>query len=1450
MENPFLAKNTSQKPIAGVDPALRERLLVTGQTQKLAELEQTYKTSQPSFLQRVGTKIFIDKSAIPIKKTIATALTPDVLKPLVGSIKFKEPEVRGGITSAFTAIPRWTARTAISVAQDIAERKTGISSVVTPQTEEEKAIIGEEPIKAITAKGGESRIVAPSIKAIGKFINPKATEEQLRTAALGPTLAVAAFTDNPFLAGIGKSAQFSGKILKAISKSSKAEEIFNFVKPLFKGKTDEELLKLSDELVSVVKPQKVGEKLNLFLKESKGISQAPKIEKVINEASEQVDGVKGINISQAKASGQSFDEWVKGQGNKKISKDVEVVVQEAQKFDKIEDFVTQLERKQGFLQQDAQKLNSLRHNTHTTYNVDDFISDGLEQLDEIERMSKEYFLPNVKEDVIKLRKKINKTTKNKLSDTKSELNNLTEDFMFSLDTMYGTDITPTGWARTNSGFGSREPSSLYYENETITNILDDNLSEIEDILKTRSQLKAEWDKITPEPIKLQGEDVLNKIKPTNKISNIAKQGEELKIPEKPKTLFQKIGEAGKEIETPKAEIKNFDDVVIERPKKMNALAKRIIESDVMPEETRAFVRENPSSYHEVLSDKEMRSLIDSLKEDELRAVFYEDESKASTFAGQKLVKKLQSAGRFEEANEIITRAEKIATKGGQITQAQKIWADWLTPEGKLFDIKKKLSKEGRKLRPEDEKDLFDTFTKNDKLKNDLDDIVDKARETLDPKYFDEHKKLLKQYNDDLRQLQKKMSGLLPRKISDTLSTIMQGNILTPLSQIKNPLYNAFFLPFKITQKSIATLGDAVYSFVRSKPRTVKMSSPISYLKGFGKGIKEAGGIFIKGSLPDDAGKIDNYRAFYPIRALASAFTGKGLPVSEKTGKVLVYDRVNKLIEGILGGPPEAMFRLLAFGDKPFYQATRSSVANELANLKGLTGMEKRIFTEFPEALSDDVIEVAARESVFQQDSTISKGVNKGIEMLGKIKGIGGLAKFLARTQAIFVKTPVNVVSETLDFLVPPLSFAKGINAASKGKRRDALLYLGKATTGLMVNAVSAMLVKQGLVNGDLYEGKKQEALEYEAIPPRTINLTGIKRMVSGDNPKYKSGDTTIRYDILGILGASLEMQFAASKDEETPDNGGAFDASMNVLSDGIKDVFRIGNFAMQQSFLQGTNTLLETIANVDSAQGETQLNNWFKNTFNLITAIPLPNTLGAMTRTSDVYTRETKGKTASETFDNVIKERLFGTYDLPAKLGLFGEKILRTPEGRNAFVFNMVDPFKFQKIKNDRTYLELNDLYSKTKDVSVIPSIPTKSYTKDNETIEMNGKQYELYASLIGRQRKELVDEAVQSDFWTKLDNETKIDLLSNLYKKGMDAGKAKYFDEDIDVNPNSSILKWQYANDNPRATRIDYGYYLASIGEDTNKSGEASKNDWDEYNEMVGKLQKSKTTNKNPFVR
>jgi len=1228
MDNPFLAKNTSQKPIAGVDPALRERLLATGQTQKLAEIEQMYEKAKPSTYS-ISKEII--KSPITVGKKVG-GFFGDLFKTT--GDKIKEGKYGEAAVEAGSAITEKVTKPLLNV--PVSFVKEGIL----PAAEMIEGKI-RQPVINFLDKANEERAKQLLEKGTVKNIEQARQYVQMENLTIGTT----------------EPLQKVGAPLRSVGKAVGKKVISGI------GESGQSLL------------QKIGRK-------GKGVSQAPKIEKVINEVGEQVDGVKGITIKEGMNTG----------------------------------------------------------------------------VEEIKRVG---------DNVLK-------------------------------------------------------------NNPEITRI--DAEAMAKDVIENR---KFNQSKVAEETNTLAQEAPIKEI-----------------IPEKPKTLFQKIGEAGKEIEAPKVEIKNFDDVVIERPKKMNALAKRIIESDVMPEETRAFVRENPSSYHEVLSDKEMRSLVDSLKEDELRAVFYEDESKASTFAGQKLTKKLQAAGRFEEANEIITRAEKIATKGGQITQAQKIWAEWLTPEGKLFDIKKKLGKEGRKLRPEDEKDLFDTLTKNDKLKNDLDDIVDKARETLDPKYFDEHKKLLKQYNDDLRQLQKKMSGLLPRKISDTLSTIMQGNILTPLSQIKNPLYNAFFLPFKVTQKSIATLGDAVYSFVRSKPRTVKISSPISYLKGFGKGIKEAGGIFIKGSLPDDAGKIDNYRAFYPIRALASAFTGKGLPVSERTGKVLVYDRVNKLIEGILGAPPEAMFRLLAFGDKPFYQATRSSVANELANLKGLTGMEKKIFTEFPEALSDDVIEVAARESVFQQDSTIGKGVNKGIEMLGKIKGIGGLAKFLARTQAIFVKTPVNVVSETLDFLVPPLSFAKGINAASKGKRRDALLYLGKATTGLMVNAVSAMLVKQGLVNGDLYEGKKQEALEYEAIPPRTINLTGIKRMVSGGNPKYKAGDTTIRYDILGILGASLEMQFAASKDEETPDSEGVFDTSMNLLSDGIKDVFRIGNFAMQQSFLQGTNTLLETIANVDSAQGESQLNNWFKNTFNLITAIPLPNTLGAMTRTSDVYTRETKGKTVSETFDNVIKERLFGTYDLPAKLGLFGEKILRTPEGRNAFVFNMIDPFKFQKIKNDRTYLELNNLYSKTKDVSVIPSIPAKSYTKNNENIELNGKQYEFYASLIGRQRKELVDEAVQSDFWTKLDNETKIDLLSDLYKKGMDAGKAKYSDEDIDTNPNSLILKWQYANDNPRATRIDYGYYLSSIGEDTNKSGEASKNDWGEYNEMVGKLQKSKTPNKNPFVK
>lgn len=875
-------------------------------------------------------------------------------------------------------------------------------------------------------------------------------------------------------------------------------------------------------------------------------------------------------------------------------------------------------------------------------------------------------------------------------------------------------------------------------------------------------------------------------------------------------------------ETKTTDIKNFDDSIIKADLRKNRLAERILESNVVGEEVKALVRDNPSSYHEVISDKDARAVVSGLKEEDLTVIFNQDNSKAAVFAGQRLSQMLQEQGRFDENQLVIDRAQQLATTAGQVVQAQKIWSEWLTPKGKLTDLEKDLDAVGKKLTPEQSSGLLKDYESNQKLKTKLDETIEKARGTMDPKDLKAYREAQKIYNTDIRQLSKTVSGLSPAGISKTLTTIMQGNILTPLSQIKNPLYNIFFTPFNVSTKAIASLVDAGRSFITKKPRTVKLGSPVEFLKGLGIGTKEAADIVKSGALPDDPSKVDNLRQLHPLRALSSAFTGKGLPVSKKTGKPLIEDRIDKMIEGVFGIPAEVMFRALAIGDKPFFRAVQRSTAAELANLKGLKGVEKQAFIEFPAGKDLEEIEKFAKKAVFQQDNIVSRSLN-AIDKLVPEGRLKGMTRFLFRTQAPFIKTPTNVVSETVQFLVPEISFMKAAWHASKGQTREAQLAFGRGATGIMVLGAAGILVTEGVVNGDVYDGAKKDKLSKAAgIPPRHINLSGLKRLMNGENPKARPGDEMIRYDLLGIFGAALETEFAKEVLPASESKAGESFAekAVNQVGDGLKDLFVIGSFAMEQSFLQGTNVLLNTIADIDSAQGQSNFQKWFRNTFQLVAAIPLPNTLSALTRADDDIIRETKGKTTFETLENVIKARLFDTEDLPAKVGLYGEELNRTPEGRNPFVFNLLDPFKFNKIKDDRTYQELNKIFEATKDQAVIPSIVDKG--------EMSNQEYEVMLKLVGRSRKILVDELVDAPFYNKLSNPQKAELFGKLHEQGRDIGKALFNDAEFDES--TLVQEWGWADDNPNATRTEYGATLNSLGKTINKSGEANANDWRDY--------------------
>jgi hypothetical protein len=100
--------------------------------------------------------------------------------------------------------------------------------------------------------------------------------------------------------------------------------------------------------------------------------------------------------------------------------------------------------------------------------------------------------------------------------------------------------------------------------------------------------------------------------------------------------------------------------------------------------------------------------------------------------------------------------------------------------------------------------------------------------------------------------------------------------------------------------------------------------------------------------------------------------------------------------------------------------------------------------------------------------------------------------------------------------------------------------------------VAGLLVKKGIVNGDEYKSKKTEQLEYDTLPPKTINLSGLGRLLILEDPSYKAGDLTAGYFPMGLFGMALEMKYAESierKNNRTKDET-LYEKSLNEIRDG------------------------------------------------------------------------------------------------------------------------------------------------------------------------------------------------------------------------------------------------------------------------------------------------------------
>jgi hypothetical protein len=660
------------------------------------------------------------------------------------------------------------------------------------------------------------------------------------------------------------------------------------------------------------------------------------------------------------------------------------------------------------------------------------------------------------------------------------------------------------------------------------------------------------------------------------------------------------------------------------------------------------------------------------------------------------------------------------------------------------------------------------------------DKVNKAKQKWMDDPTDENAKAVDAASESAKKpvldLQKEMLALQPKSLPAVLKAVIQGNLLTPTSQVANIAGNMAFMPARGLSDLAATGIDTLDAFLWKRPRDL-VAQPVAGtragVRGAIEGIKEIPGILKEGISNVRTG--EQFRDLQPLKAWIK-LTSQEPSVPTRGGKVPLSDKAALLIEGTAGVPAAGMLRLLSAGDAPFRAKARAQAVEQQLELAKMPASQREFARKFPELFLDENqmkrIQDETAGAVFQRDSETVRSLNAWLRRVGEkyLGRNGGDWADLAFTvtAAPYRLTPWNLVGEYLSYT--PAGLASFVAKATKGDRLGAERALAKVMVGGMATAAAWWLYDKGLLSpslDDRDEQQKARLLSGAVQPPDHINLSGLNRALAREDPTFKPGDETVGIEKLGIFGSiAHNTANMGRKRERAPEGEG-----LGVMDFTLGPVTETAKFALDQSFLKGTASALEAIktGNPDSV---------LRGIENTLVSAPLPNTLGAASHASSKNKVVIKDDNKLKEFGNLIQQRLRvagAGKDLPISRDVWGQPVPETPKGSFPWAYHFLDITKNQQVTQDPASVEVYRLWRRYNDSSVIPTPPSARLETEGSVYELNPQQKSDLESVVGGIRKRIVDAYVANPNFQKLGDEQKVGMLKRAYETGLRVGKKQF---------------------------------------------------------------------------
>jgi len=849
-------------------------------------------------------------------------------------------------------------------------------------------------------------------------------------------------------------------------------------------------------------------------------------------------------------------------------------------------------------------------------------------------------------------------------------------------------------------------------------------------------------------------------------------------------------------------------------------------------ETRREILENPSNYFtpQNISEKKQElgtlsdaDLIDMMSNEGLGRLQDRNDDLGVLAAGE-LIARAVARGDLDAIPGIIAEAAAIGTTAGRILRHFRELKG-STPKGIEQIIIKAVEKRGNKLTEDQQSRLTDIASRLFTAQAEHEALVKRAiaGEDVDAELAAK----TKEAKAIERELDTLVNGVLERGWGEIGTMLIQGNLLTPMSQITNVGANMVNALGKVAVDAIALpIERLINAFGIESPmkRNYSINAYMYGIRKFGTGFVEALDSIVTGQ-ESDVSEWRVHRGFAPFRSLMSA-VGKGdLPMGPD-GKASLNQRMKLAVQGTLGIPAEVMFRFLSLGDVPFRRYVEGIELYQAGRAQGLEGEALKQFIKHP---TKKDLEAAAREGrklTYQEQTGASKAaedivsffermISRGFEWIPGADG-KAMAKFLVRSNMPYVRTPANILIDTLTYVSPYVAGPRIMNNLKNGEARDAAQNFGKLVVGSMVAQTAVMMVKEGIISGAIeWDEDEEKNMAYDQFPPNSINVSALKRFLSGEDTAKQEDDVFASYTKLGVMGAIMGAIVKGVDKEELSKRDYS---GINFPIHAIQDSFGVGAFSsiaymMDQSFMQGMNTLVDVISSADATDFEKNFENWFRTTFQAVSATVFPNTLSAVYRSDREYlpdTRVTKDMTLGERLATrmsyTIKDRTFGLGDVPVRVNWKGQPIKQTPRGNNGIAYQLFDITKSRQGEADAVSNEIWRLYEQTEDLPKavgtpgyaakrklnVPNIKGKqlkaikamgkdyTWARDEEfmaeRLYLNTEQMNRLMAASGKERYAEIEAFMATERYAKMDDEERIEALNDI---------AGHYNSAIEMNGN-----------------------------------------------------------------